>query len=150
MLAISSDDVGDALAMAEDEAVITGPGVNGCVRRGSNVVDDKLAVDTAAATVAATDDETEEVIDELAVAAPDGDASSSIAIVGLTPTRAWSWSWSWAVCLKNGKTEADDELAAVDGDASSTMPVESSEPTDSWPRAEPANNKVMLTPGELT
>ena len=126
MLAISSDDVGDAIAIAEDEAVTTSLGENCCIRRErSNVVDDKLAVDTAAATVAATDDETEEVIDELAVAAPDGDASSSIAIVGLTPTRAWSWSWSWAVCLKNGKTEADDELAAVDGDACSTMPVES-------------------------
>ena len=47
------------------------------------MVDDKRAVDTAAATVAAADasDETEEVIHELAMAAPDGDAPSSIAIV---------------------------------------------------------------------
>ncbi len=95
-------------------------------------------------------DETEEVIHELAVAAPEGDAPSSIAIVGLKPTR----SGSWAASLKNGKREADDEFAAVDGDASSTMPlpvaVESRKPTDTWPRAEPADNKVVPTPGELT
>ncbi len=63
--------------------VETGLDDNGCKRSGSNVVNDKLVVDTAAATVAASEasDETEEVIHELAMAAPDGDTPSSIAIV---------------------------------------------------------------------